>query len=316
MNPPPNATIDKPAIGAAVTAERLTLCDLLDTLTPDDWQIAVPLRTAGPCRTSSPTSRSATRDTVWDLVKGAIRGTRQLRPHERRHGSRSRSAVRSTRAHRTTQGDRRFDTPRATQQPTRSPRRRPRARPGHRPTPRTDPPHATRARLPALDHAVNSRWYGGSKRFNNVTLIATDTDWTPGRAARSPRHRGRPALDGNRSSRRPEPTLRPGRRSADSPTRIDLTAPSTPTSAVETASLTTRGTSSPTSMTDGGLTPAGRRDEYPPPRYPPTQCSIEHHGRALMPCPMEAVPRAPLPHVRCRRLRPTESRSMEFRLAR
>ena len=36
--------------------------------------------------------------------------------------------------------------------------------------------------VPALTHAVNSRWYGGIKRFNDVTLIATDTDWTIGNA--------------------------------------------------------------------------------------------------------------------------------------
>ena len=34
--------------------------------------------------------------------------------------------------------------------------------------------------MPALDHAIASRWYGGSKRFHDVTLIATDADWSTG----------------------------------------------------------------------------------------------------------------------------------------
>ncbi len=34
--------------------------------------------------------------------------------------------------------------------------------------------------LPALTHAIESRWYGGRKRFDGVALIATDADWTFG----------------------------------------------------------------------------------------------------------------------------------------
>ncbi len=33
---------------------------------------------------------------------------------------------------------------------------------------------------PALDHAMGSRWYGGLKRFADVTLDATDTTWKSG----------------------------------------------------------------------------------------------------------------------------------------
>jgi uncharacterized protein (TIGR03083 family) len=38
------------------------------------------------------------------------------------------------------------------------------------------PDHA----VPALSHAVASRWYGGAKRFRQVALVATDADWSAG----------------------------------------------------------------------------------------------------------------------------------------
>ena len=41
--------------------------------------------------------------------------------------------------------------------------------------------------MPALEHAVNSRWYGGSKRFGDVTLIATDIEWSFGTGDRDVR---------------------------------------------------------------------------------------------------------------------------------
>ena len=37
--------------------------------------------------------------------------------------------------------------------------------------------------LPALDYAVGSIWYGGSKRFKTVRLVATDADWVGGNGA-------------------------------------------------------------------------------------------------------------------------------------
>ena len=71
MNTQPKQ-IDEPAIAAAVTAERLTLCDLLDTLTPDDWQT----QSLCPQWTVHDVVAHltlATRDTTWDLLKGAIK---------------------------------------------------------------------------------------------------------------------------------------------------------------------------------------------------------------------------------------------------
>ena len=37
--------------------------------------------------------------------------------------------------------------------------------------------------LPALEHALGSIWYGGSKRFKTVRLVATDIDWVGGNGA-------------------------------------------------------------------------------------------------------------------------------------
>ncbi|WP_051062759.1 maleylpyruvate isomerase family mycothiol-dependent enzyme [Ilumatobacter nonamiensis] len=41
------------------------------------------------------------------------------------------------------------------------------------------PVHPARA-IPALDHALASRWYGAEKRFDDVQLAATDTAWASG----------------------------------------------------------------------------------------------------------------------------------------
>ena len=34
--------------------------------------------------------------------------------------------------------------------------------------------------LPALEYSVGSIWYGGSKRFKTIRLVATDIDWVGG----------------------------------------------------------------------------------------------------------------------------------------
>ena len=48
-----------------------------------------------------------------------------------------------------------------------------------RPLTRSYMPTYVNVRLP-LDHAIQSRWYGGAKRFDGFTLRATDTTWTTG----------------------------------------------------------------------------------------------------------------------------------------
>ena len=72
MNAPPNAAIDQEAIAGAVATERLALCDPLDTLAPDDWQV----QSLCPQWTVHDVVAHltlATRDTVWGLVKAAIK---------------------------------------------------------------------------------------------------------------------------------------------------------------------------------------------------------------------------------------------------
>jgi len=72
MTMQPETGIDERAIAAAVTAERLMLCDVLDTLAPDDWQ-AQSLCAHWTVHEVVAHLTLATRDTAWDLVKGATR---------------------------------------------------------------------------------------------------------------------------------------------------------------------------------------------------------------------------------------------------
>jgi uncharacterized protein (TIGR03083 family) len=171
--------VDGDAIAAAVTAERLSLCDLLDTLAADDW------RTTSLCPAWTVHDVVAhltltTRDTAWDLVKGVIKA----------RGSWDRMNTDSA-----CEQARRFAPAELVQQlrdTAASTRRAPMSSPLDpltdvlvhaqdiaRPVGRTHamaPDHV----VPALDHAITSRWYGGAKRFAGLTLIATDTDWSFG----------------------------------------------------------------------------------------------------------------------------------------
>ena len=179
MNAQPKSEVDERAIGDAVAAERLALCDLLDTLTADEWQ------TQSLCPQWTVHEVVAhltltTRDTTWQLIKGAIKA----------RGNFDRMTADTARAQAA-----RFapveligqlrDTASSTRRtPLSSPldpltdvlvHSQDITRPLGRPYP-TSPERA----VLALDHAVNSRWYGGSKRFNDFMLIATDIDWSAG----------------------------------------------------------------------------------------------------------------------------------------
>ena len=179
MNTRPTIATDGQSIAGAVTAERLALCDALETLAPDDWQV----QSLCPRWTVHDVVAHltlATRDTVWGLVKAAIRARGNF---DRMNSdlARAQSA--------------RFAPPALIEQlreTAASTRRAPLSSPLDplvdvlvhaqdivRPLGRTHampPGHV----VPALTHAVNSRWYGGIKRFSDVTLIATDIDWTTG----------------------------------------------------------------------------------------------------------------------------------------
>lgn len=179
MGTTPDGTADQQDIASLVTTERLALCDLLDTLSPSDWS-APSLCPAWTVRDVVAHLTLATRDTVWDLVKGAIRArgnfdrmnadmarakAAQFEPHElvqqvRDHAASTRHAPLSTPL------DALTDVIVHAQDI---------ARPLDRSHPMS-PDHA----VPALTHAAKSRWYGGMKRFDGVTLVATDTTWSMG----------------------------------------------------------------------------------------------------------------------------------------
>ena len=166
-------------VAPAVTAERLGLCDLLDTLDADDWQ--TPSLCAGwTVHHVVAHLTLTTRDSVWDLIKGAIaaRGdfNRMTADMARHHADRFAppdliGQLRATAA--------------STRRTPMSSRLDPlvdilvHAQDIVRPLGRTHPTPPEHA-LPAVVHAMNSRWYGGSKRFDGVTLIATDSDWSAG----------------------------------------------------------------------------------------------------------------------------------------
>ncbi len=181
-----STTIDEHAIATAVTEERLALCDLLDTLTSDEWQV----RSLCPQWTVVDVVAHltlATRDTTWRLLKGAIKA----------RGNFDRMTADMARDH-----ARRFEPTALVQQlrdTATSTRRAPlssrldplvdvlvHAQDITRPLGRAHPTPPERA-VPALAHAVNSRWYGGSKRFGAVTVIATDIEWSFGTGDRDVR---------------------------------------------------------------------------------------------------------------------------------
>jgi uncharacterized protein (TIGR03083 family) len=175
----PEPETDRQAIAAAVTAERLGLCDLLDTLTGDDWDTPS-LCPAWTVHDVLAHLTLATCDTVWDFVKGAVKA----------RGSFDRMNADMAR-----QQASRFAPPELIRQlrdSAASTRRAPLSSPidplvdvlvhGQditRPLGRVHPVSPEHA-VPALNLAIASRWYGGTKRFRDVRLIATDTNWSAG----------------------------------------------------------------------------------------------------------------------------------------
>ena len=182
MEAGPHDRIEGAAVDAAVTAERLALCDLLDGLEPDDWSTPS-LCTAWTVQDVVAHLTLATRDTAWDLVKGAIRA--------RGNWDRMNTDAARERAARFAPAEL-VDQLRETAGST---RRAPMSSPLDpltdvlvhaqdiaRPLDREHamaPDHV----VPALDHAVASRWYGGTKRYRDVSLVATDADWSFGTGA-------------------------------------------------------------------------------------------------------------------------------------
>ncbi len=170
---------DVAEIEAATTEERLRLCSILEELQPEEWRV--------PSLCEGWTVRDvvghlvlATHETLRDMVVGMIRA----------RGSFNRM-TRDTAIARAKQFE-----PAALIEQIRttadSTRRAPMSSPLDplldiivhaqditRPLERPSSPDPNSVRL-ALDHAVNSRWYGGANRFADVRLEATDTTWTAG----------------------------------------------------------------------------------------------------------------------------------------
>ena len=167
------------ATAAAVTAERLALCELLETLAPGDW--STPSLCAGwTVHDVVAHLTLATRDTAWTLVKGAIKARgnwdRMTADMARDQAARFAPAALIEQLRDTAASTRRAPFSNAADplidvlvhaQDI--------ARPLGRAHP-MPPEHV----VPALTYAVSSRWYGGAKRFNDVTLIATDAEWSMG----------------------------------------------------------------------------------------------------------------------------------------
>ncbi len=170
---------DQDTISVAITGQRLALCDLLERLQPQDWDTAS-LCDGWTVRDVVGHLTLATEETFGDMVMGMIKA--------RGNFDRMTKGTAIARAQRF-EPSALIEQIRATASST---RRAPMSSPLDplvdiivhtqdiaRPlqvfyTPRPD--HVT----PALDHAVASRWYGGRKRFADVTLEATDADWTAG----------------------------------------------------------------------------------------------------------------------------------------
>ena len=179
MSATPDRSNDEAAIATAVTTERLALCDTLDTLDPDDWT-ARSLCTQWTVQDVVAHLTLATHETAWGVIRGVIRA----------RGSWDRMNTDAAR-----EQARRLAPPTLIQQlrdDAPSTRRAPFSSPldpltdvlvhGQditRPLGRTHP-MAIASVVPALDHVIASRWYGGSKRFRDVTLRATDADWSFG----------------------------------------------------------------------------------------------------------------------------------------
>ncbi len=170
---------DKAAIYRMVAVERLALCDLLEQLEPSDWETRS-LCADWTVRDVVAHLTLATDETLVGMIVGMIKA----------RGSFDRMNTNAA-----IERSRRFDPPELIQQlreSAGSSPRNPMSTPADqlvdilvhtqditRPLCRSTTMHLGHV-VPALDHAVDSRWYGGEKRFSDVRLVATDADWVAG----------------------------------------------------------------------------------------------------------------------------------------
>ena len=171
--------MEREALDAAITAERLELCAFLDDLSPSDWQ-AASLCPGWKVQDVIAHLTLTTRSTVPDVLKGAIKARGNF---DRMEADAARArAVEYTPRELTEQ----------LRETASSTRRAPLSSPFDplldllvhgqdiaRPLGRTRPVVPDRA-VVALDYALESRWYGARKRFRGCRLIASDADWSGG----------------------------------------------------------------------------------------------------------------------------------------
>ena len=166
-------------IATAVATERLALCDILEELSADDWR-AASLCDRWTVHEVVAHLTLATRESIRGMVGGMIR---------------ARGDWERMNAEQATERALLFAPPSLVQQlreSASSTRRAPMSNPVDplidilvhtqdivRPLGRAHPMDPERVE-PALTYAVESRWYGGKKRFDAVTLSATDLSWTFG----------------------------------------------------------------------------------------------------------------------------------------
>lgn len=171
--------VDTGAVAAAVTAERVALADLLDQLEPGEWQ--TPSLCPGWTMHHVVAHLSlATLESKRSLLIGAIKArgnfNRMIRDMAIERAGQFEPAALIGQIRDTATSTRRA--------PMSSPldplvdilvHGQDIARPLGRIHP-MNPDHV----VPALAYAIDSRWYGGAKRFIGVKLLATDTPWTWG----------------------------------------------------------------------------------------------------------------------------------------
>lgn len=170
---------DAHTVEAATTDERLQLCSILEQLEPEDWETPS-LCDGWTVRDVVAHLALATHETMRDMLVAMIKARgnfdrmtkdtaidRAMQFEPRALIEQIRSTAASTRrAPMSSPLDPLVDIIVHTQDIT-------------RPLGRTYTPTTDTVTL-ALDHAVNSRWYGGAKRFADVALLTTDAAWTGG----------------------------------------------------------------------------------------------------------------------------------------
>lgn len=172
-------TPDKATIYRMVAVERLALCDLLDQLGPDEWQ-SQSLCTQWTVRDVVAHLTLSTQETLGGMIIGMIKA----------FGSFDR--MNTNAAIEQSQEFDPIDLVQQLRESASSTQRNPMSTPADqlvdilvhaeditRPLGRSTAISSEHA-VPALAHAVNSRWYGGKKRFSDVRLVATDAQWAAG----------------------------------------------------------------------------------------------------------------------------------------